>query len=109
MKVLILFWNDTNSKPLKGTEIVIGTSSFKPDTSGKDDRGTVGTVPYGEVVKITIYPDGRSGKKIQVPLTVVRGMIPNSEQAAIHVAISDGSVRVLGNAISNLDQAVPRF
>jgi len=109
MKVLILFWNDTNSKPLKGTEIVIGSSSYKPNTSGKSDRGTLGTVPYGELVKITVYPDGRSGKKIQVPLIVTRGMIPNSEQDAIHVAISDGSVRVLGNAISNLDQTVPRF
>lgn len=109
MKVLIMFWNDTDSKPLKSTEIVLGASTYKPATGGKTDQGTLGLAPYDESVMITVYPDGRSGKKIEVPIVVTKGMIANSEQDAIHVAVSDGSVRVLGNAVSNIDQVLPRF
>ncbi len=108
MNVRIIFWNDTSSKPLKGTEIVAVGMSYKPST-GKTDTGSIGTVPYGEVVKLVVYPDGRSGKSVTVPFTVLKGMIADSEQDAIHVAISDGSVRVLGNAVDNFDQTLPRF
>jgi len=109
MKVRLVFWNDTSSKPLKGTEIVAGASSFKPRTTSKNVRGATAALPYGKVVQLVVYPDGRSGKKIIVPVMVSKDMLPNSDQDAIHIAISDGSVRILGNPVNSVDQTVPRF
>ena len=109
MKIRLIFWNDTSSKPLKGTEIVAGSSSFKPRTTSKNVRGATAALPYGKVVQLMVYPDGRTGKKITVPVMVFKDMLPNSEQDAIHIAISDGSVRILGNPVNSVDQTVPRF
>jgi len=109
MKVRILFWNDTSSKSLKGTEILVGSSAYKPKTTAKTDRLTTATVAYGKVLQLTVYPDGRGGKKIIVPMMVTNDMVPNSDQDAIHIAISDGSVRILGNPINDVDKTIPRF
>ncbi len=109
MKVRVLFWNDTNSKPLKGTEILVGSSAYKPNTTGKTDRLTTASLAYGKVLQLTVYPDGRGGKKIIVPMMVTGDMAPNSDQDAIHIAISDGSVRILGNPINEVDKTIARF
>ena len=109
MKVLVIFWNDASSKRLTSPEVVVGTSSFKPDSGAKTSRGTVGPLAYGKKIDLIIYPDGRGGKKIVVPVVVSNQMVAKSELDAIHVAISDGTVRVLGNAVINLDQSYPRF
>ena len=109
MNVLLIFWNDSSSKRLKGTEVVIGKSSFKPSTSSKTSRRSLGPLAFGKKIDVIIYPDGRGGKEIVVPVVVTRQMVANSEQDAIHIAISDKTVRVLGNAVINLDLSYPRY
>ncbi len=109
MPMMVIFWDDTNSKKLTRAEIVIGASSFKPSTSAKNSRKNLGPFAYGKKIDVIVYPDGRSGKKIVVPMVLDRQMIPKSEQDAVHVAISDQTVRVLGNAILNVDQSYPRY
>jgi len=109
MPVMVIFWDDTSSKSLSGAEIVIGASSFRPSSSAKNSRKNLGPFAYGKKIDLIVYPDGRGGKKIVVPMVLDRQMIPKSEQDAIHVAISDKTVRVLGNAILNVDQSYPRF
>jgi len=109
MSVLVIFWNDTSSKQLTGAEVVIGTSSFRPSASAKNSRQNLGPFAYGKKIDVIVYPDGRSGKKVVVPMVIDRQMVPKSEQDAIHVAISDKTVRVLGNAILNVDQSYPRY
>ena len=109
MNVRIIFWNDTTAKARPtGCEIVSGTSSYKPNTAVKFSRGSIGLAPFRKKLELTVYPTGRSGKKFVVPFTVTPDMLPNSEQDAIHVAVSDSSVRVLGNAVFNFDQIFAR-
>jgi len=109
MSVMIVFWNDTNSKKLSRAEVVIGKGSFKPGSSAKTSRKILGPFAYGKKIDVIVYPDGRSGKEIVVPMMLDRQMVGKSEQDAIHVAISDKTVRVLGNAILNVDQSYPRY
>lgn len=109
MPVMVIFWNDTSSKKLTRAEVVIGASSFKPSVSAKSSRKNLGPFAYGKKIDVIVYPDGRGGKEIVVPMMLDRQMIPKSEQDAIHVAISDKTVRVLGNAILNVDQSYPRY
>ena len=109
MTVKILFWNDTNSKDLRGTQVRIGSAVFKPDTSVTQTRGSLGPIEYDKPIELVVYPDGPTGKKILVPVTVTRQMVPNSEQDGIQVAISDGTVRVLGNPVVDVDRSQPRF
>jgi hypothetical protein len=109
MSVMVVFWNDTNSKNLSRAEVVIGSGSFKPGSSAKTARKILGPYAYGKKIDVIVYPDGRSGKEIVVPMVLDRQMVGKSEQDAIHVAISDKTVRVLGNAILNVDQSYPRY
>jgi len=109
MPVMVIFWNDANSKKLTRAEVVIGASSFKPSASAKSSRKNLGPFAYGKKIDVIVYPDGRGGKEIVVPMMLDQQMVPKSEQDAIHVAISDQTVRVLGNAILNVDQSYPRY
>ena len=109
MSVMVIFWNDANSKKLSGAEVVVGTSSFTPSISAKSSRKNLGPLAFGKKIDLIVYPDGRTGNKIVVPMMLDRQMIPKSEQDALHVAISDTTVRVLGNAILNVDQSYPRY
>ena len=107
MMVRILFWNET-SAALANCEIVVGASSYKPNTAGEAARGTIGPLALNKTLSLLVYPNGRSGKRLVVPFTLTPDMLPDSEQDAIHVAVSDSSVRVLGNAVSNFDQSFAR-
>lgn len=109
MKVRVLWWNDTEAKPADGFEIVCGTASVKPDTGTKSGTGTVGPLTVGAKLLLVVYPDGRSGKRIAVPFTLTKIMEPDSDVDAIHVEVSDTSVRVLGNAVEGFDRTFPRF
>jgi hypothetical protein len=109
-KVTITFWNKTVSRPLGGTELVVGSSSFKPSTSSESSRGKLGPVPQDVVVNLIIYPDGRAGNKITVPLIRRSGAtsIPGMEDVV--VAIWDSEVRVGGRSIlRSYGQEFPRF
>lgn len=108
MKVKVLWWNDTSAKAPKNWEIVYGSSVIKP-SGGSKGSGSVGPAAYGKAGELVIYPDGPTGKKIVVPFAVTADMQPDSEADAIHVSVSDSSVRVLGNPVFNVDQTYPRF
>lgn len=109
MKVRVLWWNDTEATPADGFEIVCGTSSVKPGTGTKSGTGTVGPLTVGTKLLLVVYPDGRSGTRIAVPFTLTKIMEPDSDVDAIHVEVSDTSVRVLGNAVEGFDRTFPRF
>lgn len=106
MDVRIMWWNDTNGKAPNGIEIVIAGKSYKP--SGAKAQGVLGPVEVGKQLDVTVYPDGRNGKKIVVPFMLTSEMQSASERDAIHVSVSDTTVRVLGNPVSNFDQSFPR-
>jgi len=104
----IMWWNDTVDRAPKGFEVVYAGQSFKPDAGKQRDSGSIGPCPYGTTVTLVVYPDGRGGPKFVVPFTATKVMQANSERDAIHVQVSDGSVRVLGNAVDNFEQTFNR-
>ncbi len=105
--VRILWWNDTVNKPPKSPEIVFAGKSYKP-ASGKSDIGSIGPAAIERDLEFTIYPQGRAGKAFVATFRVTADMMSNSDVDAIHIEISDGQVRVLGNPIPNFIQAFPR-
>lgn len=109
LTVRVLWWNDAKAKPADGFEIVYDSKSIKPDTSKASGTGSIGPVPFGKDVVLVVYPDGRDGKRFEVPFKVSKTMAPNSDVDAIHVEVSDDKVRVLGNAVDNFDQSYARF
>lgn len=109
MNVRILWWNDTTSKKADGFEIVFGSKSVKPDTSKSSGTASLGPIPVGKEAVLVVYPDGRDGKRFEIPITLTADMEPDSDIDGIHVEVSDTSVRVLGNAVDNFDRSFPRF
>jgi hypothetical protein len=108
IKIKILWWNDTQSKPIKGLEIVYGSSVVKP-TAKKSGSGTIGPVPLDKAQTLRIYPTGRSaGSPLIFRFRVSDVMEPNSETDAIHVEIRDEQIRVLGNPVDGFSQAAAR-
>ncbi len=105
----ILWWNDTQSKAPANFEVVYGSSSYKPTVANKSASGTLGPIPTGKAVNLVIYPDGRNGKRITVPIQISASMSSGSEVDAVHVAVSDSQVRVLGNPVDNFDRSYDRF
>lgn len=108
MQVRILWFNDTAGKPVKAPKVVVGASVYSPPATGKTGQGSVGPVPYGAAAKLVVYPDGPSGHAIAVPLQVTADMVPNSDRDGIRVAVSDKTVRVVGNAVVGFDQTYAR-
>lgn len=104
----VMWWNDTVDRLPEGFEVVYAGQSFKPDSGKQRDSGSIGPCPYDTTVTLLVYPDGRGGPKFVVPITATKVMQANSERDAIHVQVSDGSVRVLGNAVDNFEQTFNR-
>jgi hypothetical protein len=109
IRIRVIWWNDTVNKKPTGCEIRLGSSAFSPDISQKKDVGAVGPAVIDKPLGLVIYPDGRSGKKVVVPIQLTADMQPDSERDAIHVAVSDTEVRVLGSPVDNFDRTFPRF
>lgn len=118
MTLKILWWNDTEAKAPTGFKIVVapvdgGTDasvSWAPsDIAAKSATASLEGLPYGKKLTLTVYPDGVDGKRITVPITLTTDMVSNSENDAVHVAVSDTQVRVLGTPVENFDQSFDRF
>jgi hypothetical protein len=109
IRVRVIWWNDTVKKKPTGCEIILGSSAFKPDISEKKVVGAVGPAETNKPLELVVYPDGRGGKKVVVPIQLTNEMQPDSERDAIHVAVSDTEVRVLGSPVDNFDRTFPRF
>lgn len=98
--VRLLWWNDTETSPPVRFELVLASSEWRPDNSrAASQTGSLARIPVGERLMLQIFPDGRNGKQIDVPVEVTAEMMDNSEEDAIHVAVSDTSVRVVGTPV----------
>lgn len=107
-KVRIMWWNDTESKPLTSVTVSIGSATWSPDPTAESAVGAV-SVPVDRAATLIIRPDGAGGRSIEVPILFQRMMVSESEQDAIVVEVSDKKVRVLGNPVENVDQSFDRF
>jgi len=108
-KVKFTFWNDTDTKAPAGPEIVTASGgSWKPAIEQNWEVRTI-NLPIGTTIQLVVYPDGPNGKKITVPLVVSQEAIDNSDEDAVHVAVSDTTVRILGGSVQAFDVSFPRF
>lgn len=110
MMVGIIFWNDTEAKKARNVVISYGGSQFKPDVSKASDTGSIGPCPYGETLVLKVYPEGTAGDAapLEFRFVVAKGMKADGDRDAIHVAMTDGSVRVLGNPVVDFSQVRAR-
>ena len=103
MTVRIMFWNDTNSNSAKGCEVIIDGNAWVPDTDSASDAGAIDGLAYDNTLDLVVLPNGSGGDRFEVPVKFTSVMDPGSERDAIHVEVSDGEVRVIGNAVENFD------
>jgi len=109
MTLMILFWNDTQAKDPKGFEVAVGTAKWVPsDPAVAKLTGEIKGLVIGKKLQLEVYPDGRSGKKILVPIELTKDMRSGSEADAVHVEVKDDTVRVLGTPVENFDVTVER-
>jgi len=107
--VRLLWWNDTETSHPVRFELVLASSEWSPDNSrAASQTGSLAKIPVGEQLTLQVFPDGRNGKRIDVPVEVTAEMVDNSEEDAIHVAISDTAVRVVGTPIVEFDVSYAR-
>jgi len=109
MSLMILLWNDTQSKAPGDLEVAVGAVKWVPaDSSLANQTGSLKGLAVGQKLQLEVYPDGRSGKKILVPILLTKDMRSGSEADAVHVEVKDGTVRVLGTPVENFDVSVER-
>lgn len=105
----IFLWNDTAKRALKDPVVKWGTSgSWTIDSSMAAQTATIGPFRTGRTLKLTVYPDGESGKGSVVPFVITPAMLSGSERDGVHVEIRDDGVRVLGNAVENFERPYSR-
>lgn len=110
MDLKILLWNDTDSKAPKNLEVVVGEVKWVlTDNATPSVAGELAGLPVGKKLDLVVYPDGRSGNKIIVPIMLTKDMRSGSEADAVHVEVKDDRVRVLGTPVENFDTSVERF
>lgn len=109
MTVRVRFWNDTIAKRPNGIRILVGTATYSPDASAKSTTGSLRDLRVSVPLELVVLPDGPGGKRITVPFTLTPQMLADSDQDAIHIEVTDTTVRVLGNAVQNFDVTLPRF
>jgi hypothetical protein len=110
LTVRIKWWNDTVAAPPVGIEVVLGDVNWKPsNVSAEAATGRLSSAPLGSELFLDVYPDGRDGKRVRVPVELLAAMLPDSEEDAIHVAVSDDTVRVIGTPVLDFDVSTPRF
>lgn len=105
----VIWWNDTVGSAPSGASISIGDAVWNPDTGTDSARGLLQDIEIGEAVTLVVLPDGPDGNRIEVPLLLTQSMDPASDEDAVHVEVSDTSVRVLGNPVDNFDVTFDRF
>lgn len=107
--IRILWWNDTRSRAPRGFEVAIGAATWRPsDESAERETGALKRIPVGEPIVLYVYPDGRSNQRFEVPIEVTEVMQSDSDQDAIHVAVSDTAVRVVGTPVVEFDVSFKR-
>lgn len=110
MTVRIKWWNDTVSTPPEAFQVILSQKTWSPsDMSADSETGRLTGIPVGSRIVLHIYPDGPDGTRIAVPVELIPAMLPDSEEDAIHVAVSDREVRVVGTPVLDFDVIAPRF
>ena len=105
----VIWWNDTVDTASTGAHVSMGYAVWDPDTDADSVRGLLKDVEVGQIVMLVVFPDGPDGIRIEVPLLLTPDMNPASDEDAVHVEVSDASVRVLGNPVDNFDVTFDRF
>lgn len=105
--VIIKFWNDTAAEPPMKVVISADGASWKPNLAERSDVGKLGPVTLNKQIALTIYPDGPSGKAIQVPIKLDTVMDSNDVDA-VHVEVRDDGLRVLGNPVVDVEVTASR-
>ena len=84
-------------------EIIIDGNAWAPDTDSASDSDAIDGLAYDKVLNLVVLPNGSGGDRFEIPVKFTSVMEPGSDRDAIHVEISDGKVRVIGNAVENFD------
>jgi len=108
--IVVNFVNGTSSKPLENTLIEVGRATFSPDAQRRSTRGVLSPVPVAETVAFAVYPDGRSGNRVVVPLTIAADDGLGESENVVYIVVSDESVQVRGAMPSGPQtRTYPRF
>jgi len=99
--VRVTVWVDSKSKlPSDGEIWFKGHGSLW--ITSRDLAKILGKRPPGQTENLYIYPDGRDGKEIVVPITMTADMCPQGcPRDSIMIDITNDSVKVVGNAVKN--------
>ena len=104
----VTFGNVTEAKPLAGTIITIGAMTFRPKPGAKSDRFVFRPVPFQDALPMSVYPDGRDGRRIAIDLDLKAGGEASAEHT-VTVLVSDTSVMVSGLSPIDRPRKYPRF
>lgn len=108
--IVVNFVNGTSSKPLENTVIGVGRATYRPDLQRRSTRGVLSPVPVAETVALAVYPDGRSGSRVAVPLTIAADDGVGESENVVYIVVSDQSVQVRGAMASGPQtRTYPRF
>jgi hypothetical protein len=97
--LLVYVVNNSRSKTPSGTVIVLGDSVYEPGYLGAMGRGELGPLAAGQPATLVVFPDGRHGKKIRIPILVPVDAAASSRPRIVEISISDTTVLARGVAV----------
>ncbi|MFA5845062.1 MAG: hypothetical protein WC971_09575 [Coriobacteriia bacterium] len=110
-RIEIKWYDDTRRLGLRDVVIGVdadGAGTWRPGPGAKRDGGIIAGVPVGKVVKLYIYPRGRSGKRFATSIKITRAMMRGNEPAVVNVIVDDEFVEFAGDSVSDFDQQYRR-
>lgn len=86
-----------------------GRGSWFPNLDEGDSLSGLGPFQLGDLVEDSfyVYPFGRSGLEISVPLSLQDDHITNSDKDRVQVWIEEDELYVVGSPIKNFELVVP--
>jgi len=100
--VRVSAWVHPESRELLSSDAEIWLQGHGSLWISRDPVKILGKRPPGQTENLHIYPDGRNGKQIVVPIKMTADMCPQGcDQDTILITITDDSVAVVGNAVKN--------
>ncbi len=100
--VRVSAWVHPESRELLSSDAEIWLQGHGSLWISRDPVKILGKRPLGQTENLHIYPDGRNGKQIVVPIKMTADMCPQGcDQDTILITITDDSVAVVGNAVKN--------
>jgi hypothetical protein len=100
--VRVSAWVHPESRELLSSDAEIWLQGHGSLWISRDPVKILGKRPPGQTENLHIYPDGRDGKQMVVPIKMTADMCPQGcDQDTILITITDDSVAVLGKAVKN--------